>query len=305
MRVERKYFAMVPLAACLLTAAGPPLSNEAFLKEEADFRAQRERKLTSPDGWLAVAGLFWLHDGATVVGSDPKSDIVLPSSAPRKAGTLHMQAGAVTFEPIPGANATISGKPAAKGAAALKPDTDDHPDVLQIGNLTLTIIKRMDRVGVRLRDPDADTRRNFKGLKWFPPSQKWRVNAKWIAYPQPKKIKITNILGMTDEETSPGYAEFTIAGKTLRLEPVEDDGQLSFMFKDTTSGNATYAPGRFLDTAMPKDGNVVLDFNQAYNPPCAYIAFATCPLPPRQNTMPIAVEAGEMKDGSRSESSGR
>jgi uncharacterized protein (DUF1684 family) len=299
---------MVPLAACLFASAGPPMSSESFLKEEADFRAQRERKLTSPDGWLAVAGLFWLHDGVTVVGSDPKSDVVLPTRAPGRAGTLHVQSGAVTFEPANGVKATISGKPATKGApgaAALKPDTDDHPDVLQIGSITLTIIKRMDRIGLRLRDPDAATRRNFTGLKWFPPSQIWRVNAKWVAYAQPRKIKITNILGMTDEEPSPGYAEFSINGKTLRLEPVEDDGQLSFMFKDATSGNKTYAPGRFLDTAMPKDGMVVLDFNQAYNPPCAYIAFATCPLPPRQNTLPIAVEAGEMKDGSRSESSGR
>jgi uncharacterized protein len=296
--------AWIPFAF-LLMAASPPSQIESFLKEEADFRAHRESKLTSPDGWLAVAGLSWLHDGATAVGSDPKSDIVLPASAPRRAGTLHLQSGAVTFEPASGVNATINGKPAKKGAPALKPDSDDRPDVLQVGSIALTIIKRMDKIAVRMRDPDAATRRNFTGLKWFPPSQTWRVKAKWVAYPQPKKIKITNILGMTDEEPSPGYAEFTINGKTLRLEPVEEDGQLSFMFKDTTSGNTTYAPGRFLDTAVPKDGVVVLDFNQAYNPPCAYIAFATCPLPPRQNTLPIAVEAGEMKDGSRSESSGR
>jgi len=295
---------MAPLVAFLPGAGNPPISKEAFLKEEADFRAQRERKLTSPEGWLAVAGLFWLHDGATVVGSDPKSDILLPASAPRRAGTLHMNSGAVTFEPASGVNVTVSGKPANKGASALKPDTDDHPDVLQVGSITLTIIKRMDRVGVRMRDPDAPTRRNFTGLRWFPPSQKWRITAKWVAYPTPKKIKITNILGMTDDEPSPGYAEFTVDGKTLRLEPVEEDGQLSFMFKDATTGSSTYGPGRFLDTAMAKDGVVILDFNQAYNPPCAYIAFATCPLPPRQNTLPIAVDAGEMKDGSRSESSG-
>jgi uncharacterized protein (DUF1684 family) len=291
-RVALKVFAAMALIA---GAAATPTAKEAFLKEEADWRTQRETRLTKPDGWLAVAGLFWLHDGAMVFGSDPKSDIVLPSGAPRRAGTLNIQSGVVTFVSEKGANVTINGKPATK--MTLKPDTDDHPDVLQAGSITLTLIKRGDRTGVRMRDPDAATRRSFTGCKWFPPSQTWRVNAKWVAYPSPKKIKITNILGMTDDEPSPGYAEFTIDGKTSRLEPVEEDGGLSFMFKDATSGSSTYAPGRFLDTDMPKNGIVVLDFNQAYNPPCAYIAFATCPLPPRQNTLSIAVEAGEKKYG--------
>lgn len=288
--------AIVPAAAILLAGAATPAGNEAFLKEEADWRAHREARLRAPDGWLAVAGLFWLHDGPMSLGSDPQSDIVLPAVAPKRAGVLRMQAGGVTFEPANGANVTIDGQPATR--TTLKPDTDDHPNVLQAGSIMLTIIKRMDRMGVRMRDPDAATRRNFTGCKWFPVSQTWRVKAKWVAYPEPKKIKITNILGMMDEEPSPGYAEFAIKGKTLRLEPVEDDdGGLSFMFKDATSGNTTYAPGRFLDADKPKDGVVVLDFNQAYNPPCAFTAFATCPLPPRQNTLAIAVEAGEKKYG--------
>jgi uncharacterized protein (DUF1684 family) len=156
----------------------------------------------------------------------------------------------------------------------------------------------MDRTGIRMRDPNAVTRRNFTGCKWFPASEKWRIRAKWIAYPTPKKIRITNILGMTDEEPSPGYAEFAVNGQTVRLEPVADDtGALSFMFKDATSGKTTYAQGRFLDTDKPKDGYVTLDFNQAYNPPCAFIAFATCPLPPRQNTLTVAIEAGEKNYG--------
>lgn len=278
-----------------------------FAKLEADFRAHREDSLRKPDGWLSVAGLFWLHDGAMTLGSDPQSDVVLPAGAPRHAGTLRMKAGAVTFEPASGISATIDGKASPKTASpALKPDTDDHPDVLQVGSISLTMIKRGEKTGVRLRDPSAATRRNFTGCKWFPVSQAWRVNAKWVAYSTPKKIRITNILGMTDEESSPGYAEFAIDGKTLRLEPVaDDDGSLSFMFKDATSGSTTYAPGRFLDTDKPKNGTVVLDFNQAYNPPCAFIAFATCPLPPKQNTLPIAVEAGEKKYGGHPGGSGR
>ena len=267
-----------------------------FAKLEADFRTEREASLTKPDGWLAVAGLFWLHDGAMTLGSDPQSEVVLPASAPRRAGVLRMQGGVVTLEPAAGAGVQVNGKPAAK--MALKPDSDPHADVVTAGKILLTIIKRGDRTGVRMRNPDAVTRQKFTGCKWFPALETWRVNAKWVPYATPKKIKITNILGMTDDEPSPGYAEFTIQGKTLRLEPVaDDDGSLEFMFKDLTSGNTTYAPGRFLDTDKPAGGHVVLDFNQAYNPPCAFTAFATCPLPPKQNALPVAVNAGEMKYG--------
>lgn len=282
--------ALILFAVLLASAAATPIA-----KEEADWRADREARLKAPDGWLAVAGLFWLHDGAMVAGSDPHSDIVLPASAPKRAGVFTLRSTGVTFDPAKDAGITIDGKPAAK--MTLKPDTDNHPDIVQAGNIMLTIIKRGEKTGVRMRDPDAATRRNFTGCKWFPASETWRVKAKWLAYPAPKKIKITNILGMTDEEPSPGYAEFTINGKTLRLEPVEDDTSLSFMFKDATSGKTTYAPGRFLDTDLPKNGVVLLDFNLAYNPPCAFTAFATCPLPPKQNVLTIAVEAGEKKYG--------
>ncbi len=283
------------LAAAYAAAAGLAMVNDNFLKEEADWRAAREARLKAPDGWLSVAGLFWLHDGAMVLGSDPQSDVVLPASAVRRAGILHMKAGAVTFEPAAGVHATINGKPATK--ALLQPDTSEHPDKLEVSGITMTIIRRGDRTGVRMRDPNAATRRDFTGLNWFPAGKSWRIEAKWVPYAQPKKIRITNILGMTDDEPSPGYAEFTINGKVQRLEPVEEDGSLSFMFKDATTGKATYGPGRFLDADMPKNGVVVLDFNRAYNPPCAFIAYATCPLPPRQNTLAIAVEAGEKKYG--------
>jgi len=290
-RVAPLHLALVPLAALLVSAAVPPA--RAFLKMENEWRAQREHNLTKPDGWLAVAGLFWLHDGVMSIGSDPQSDVVLPPGSPKRLGTLRLQRGVVSLEQ-------------AGHTTVIRPDTDEHPDTVQVGSLLLTVIKRMDRTGIRMRDPNAATRRNFTGCKWFPASEKWRIRAKWVAYPTPKKIRITNILGMTDEEPSPGYAEFALNSRTVRLEPVTDDtGELSFMFKDTTSGNTTYAQGRFVDTDKPKDGYVTLDFNQAYNPPCAFIAFATCPLPPKQNTLTIAIEAGEKKYGNHPGAGGR
>jgi uncharacterized protein (DUF1684 family) len=264
--------------AIFFAAAG--LFAAADSDQATKWRADYEASLKAPDGWLSVAGLFWLHEGSNSVGSDPQSDVVLPSSAPKHAGTLEFHKGQVSWQ-----------------KRVLASDAAPHPDELKIGDLVLTIIERGGKTGVRLRDPDAAPRRNFTGNQWFPASPAWRIEAKWIPYPQPKKIPITNVLGMTDEEPVPGVAEFAINGKTVRLEPLLEDGELFFMFKDATTGKSTYAAGRFLYAALAKNGGVELDFNRAHNPPCAFTAFATCPLPPRQNTLPVAVEAGEKKYG--------
>lgn len=266
----------------LLTGA---LFAASYRSETEKWRADYEAALRAPDSWLTVAGLFWLHAGANIVGSDAQSDVVLPAGTPPRAGILDLHAGAVTFKPIMGA------------AAILKPDDPGPPDVVHIGSVALTIIRRGDKTGVRLRDPNAPARLHFAGCHWFPIDEAWRVKAKWVAYPTPKKIAITNILAMTDREPSPGYAEFTLRGQTLRLEPVTEEDHLFFILKDLTAGKTTYAAGRFLYAAMPKDGTVELDFNKAENPPCAFTAFATCPLPPKQNWLPVAIEAGEKKYG--------
>jgi len=248
-----------------------------FKEGVEQWRAQYEAGLKAPSGWLSVAGLFWLHEGDNVAGSDPQSDVVLPESAPKRAGVFSFHGGVVKW----------SGK-------TLRPNSDDD---VKIGSLSMTIISRGGKTGVRLRDPQAETVRNFTGCVWYPIADKWHVIAKWVPYPQPTKIPITNILGMTEPQDSPGYAEFQLSGKQVRLEPVIENGQLFFMFKDATSGSTTYGAGRFLYADMPKDGTVDLDFNKAKNPPCAFTAFATCPLPPKQNTMPLALEAGEKKYG--------
>jgi uncharacterized protein (DUF1684 family) len=281
-------FAILFAAGTLLAAtAGTPYADEA-----AKWRAGYEASLKAPDGWLSVAGLFWLHEGDNAVGRDPQSDVVLPAGGPRRAGVLRLRGGKVTFQDRAFKN------------RALKSDATAHPDVVKIGDVSLTIVERGGKTGVRMRDPNAGTRREFTGCKWFPADAAWRINARWVAYPKPKKIAITNILGMTDEEDSPGYAEFMVNGKapsgtakTVRLEPVVEDGGLFFIFKDATSGKTTYGAGRFLDSGMPKAGVVELDFNKAYNPPCAFTAFATCPLPPRQNVLAAAIEAGEKSYG--------
>jgi hypothetical protein len=184
----------------------------------------------------------------------------------------------------------------------MQPDTSDHPTVVRVGDLSLTAIQRTTKIGIRLRDPNAAARRDFKGTAWFPPDRAWRVTARWVALPTPKKISIANILGMTDGEDCPGYAQWTREGKVLRLEPVLEDNLLFFMFKDATNAHETYGAGRFLYAESPKrNGEVILDFNRAHNPPCAFTGWATCPLPPPQNRLPIAVNAGEKMYGSHSQ----
>ncbi len=256
----------------LLLAASVALAATTAPEDYAQWRAHYEAGLKAPDGWLSVAGLSWLQEGANTVE--------LPAGASQKTLALRLDHGKVTYQ-----------------GRQLKTDTADHPDELRFGEVMVMIIDRNGKVGARIRDPHAETRRDFKGCTWFPADPAWRIQAKWMAWPKPKTIAITNILGMTDQEPSPGYAEFTLQGKTMRLEPVLEDDELFFIFKDTTSAKSTYGAGRFLYAKVPKGDTVELDFNKAHNPPCAFTAFATCPLPPRQNVLAAAIEAGEKKYG--------
>jgi hypothetical protein len=273
-------------ALALLAAAPLVFAAASSGQQEQQWRAAYERSLKAPDGWLSVAGLFWLHEGSNSAGSDPRSDIRLPAGAPPHAGSFRLHHGGVIY-------VAANGSP-----TAMQPDTSDHPSVVRIGDLSLTAIQRTPKTGIRLRDPKAPARRAYRGSFWFPPDPSWRIAAKWFVYPKTKKISITNILGMTDREDCPGYAQWVRDGKVLRLEPVVEDNLLFFMFRDTTNAHTTYGAGRFLYADAPKNGEVILDFNRAHNPPCAFTAYATCPLPPPQNRLSIAVNAGEKVYGS-------
>jgi uncharacterized protein (DUF1684 family) len=170
---------------------------------------------------------------------------------------------------------------------------------VKVGRLSLFAIKRGDRYGIRLKDPESEYRRNFTGLQYYPVRTAYKVTGKFV--PQPRKIPILNIIGQTEQMECPGYVEFRLQGKVLHLFPVleePDAKELFYIFKDLTSGKETYGAGRFLYSGMPEKGKVVLDFNKAYNPPCAFTPYATCPLPPADNRLSVRVEAGEKKYGS-------
>jgi uncharacterized protein (DUF1684 family) len=183
----------------------------------------------------------------------------------------------------------LNGKPAAQ--TALHEDTD----VLAINRLKFYLIRRGDRAGIRLKDNDSPERKRFAGLTWYPVEPSWKLRAKFTAWDTPHTIAFTNTIGQKESEPSPGYVTFTRNGREYRLEPTLEDGTLFFVFRDRTSGKTTYGASRFLYTEPAKDGIVYLDFNQAENPPCAFTAYATCPLPPPQNRLDLAVEAGEQK----------
>jgi uncharacterized protein (DUF1684 family) len=263
------------LAALALIAATP------FQTEIAEWHRAREAGLRRDGGWLTVTGLFWLREGPNTFGLDPSRDIALPDG-PARAGVLTLRSGKVT----------LSGNGPAR---ELRPDSADF---VKVGRLSLFLIKRGDKYGVRLKDPESAYLRQFHGLEYFPAAEAYRVTARFV--PEKRQIPILNVLGQPEMNDCPGYAVFRWNGRELRLYPVLDDPgakSLSFIFKDLTSGKETYGAGRFLDTDLPRDGKLMLDFNKAYNPPCAFTPYATCPLPPKENRLPVRIEAGEKKYG--------
>ena len=260
------------------------------------WRQQREQELRADSGWLTVAGLFWLKNGLSTAGSNASCDIVLPRG-PAKVGEFDFQHGHIIFRPVSGVVVSVNGKPAGE-ASRLKPDTEGNPDQVEVNGLTMFVIHRGDRYAIRLKDIDSKSRKQFAGLHWFPVNPSYRVTAKFVPYDPPKQIAIPNVLGETNQMPSPGYVHFTLDGHSLRLDPVLEEDHLFLIFHDETSGKETYRAGRFLDAELPKDGKVLLDFNKAYNPPCAFTPYATCPLPPKQNRLPLRIEAGEQFSGS-------
>ncbi len=267
---------MLPALLAMTLAADP-----AYLTALKEWRRQREASLVADDGWTTVAGLFWLKEGANSFGSDASNDLVFPASAPKRAGVFEHANGRTTVRIGGGA------------PRSLAPDEPGPATVVSLGDLSFFVILRNGKHAIRLRDRNSKYRREFTGLHWYPPDERWRIEARFTAYPAPKTLSIPTILDYSDKMESPGFVTFRAAGRDLRLEPVTSGDRLWFIFRDRTSGRETYGGGRFLYADRARNGVVVLDFNRAYNPPCAYTPYATCPLPPPQNRLDAPVAAGE------------
>jgi uncharacterized protein (DUF1684 family) len=255
--------------------------------EITEWQTKRAARLQAEDGWLSLIGLFWLNEGDNVIS--------LPSAG---SPTLKLarHGKAVTLEPD--SSMTIEGKPIDGPIVLANDAAENGPTIVQRGSVRFNVIQRGERYGLRVKDAQAQTRTHFLGLEYYPIDAKWRVEAKYEPYNPPKKIPITDVTGMTSDNISPGALVFTLDGKEYRIDPVLEDGtdELFVIFKDATSKDTTYQAGRYLYTAKPgPDGRTVIDFNKAYNPPCSFTSFATCPLPPLQNRLPIRIEAGEKR----------
>ena len=292
--------AVASFAGVQLMSAGVESGNTApgadHVKQVESWRAQRVERLKAPGGWLSLIGLHWLKDGKNTVGSAKDNDIVL-AKGPAKLGAIVLKDGKATIELDAKSGATIDGK-AAKSALLLD-DANPKPTTVAFGSASFYLIDRNGKKGLRVKDTEAKARKDFKGIDSYPINASWRVEAKYVAYDKPRTLDVPTVLGTVDKMTVPGKVSFTRDGKTFELLPVletADAKELWFIFADRTSGKETYGAGRFLYSELPgKDGKLVVDFNRAYNPPCAFTPHATCPLAPPENRLDLAVTAGEKK----------
>ena len=256
-------------------------------------RQEREERFRNTErGWLGLAGLYWLRDGENRIGSDKNNDIILPSVAPGRIGIVQYNNGVATFRAERGVPIYCNGKKIT--LKTLVADIHEEADFLQIGDLTLVLLERADRHLLRVWDKNSETRKHFTGFKQYPVNPDYRIEARYTAYDTPKLISIQDVLEIYHETPFQGYVTFEWDEKEYHLEArVDEDNLMRLDFRDATNGDTTYIGGRFLVAEMPKDGKILVDFNQAYNPPCAYTDYATFPLPPPENRLPIRIEAGE------------
>lgn len=273
----------------------PTADPENKFEETLQWREKRIQNLQRDDGWLTLAGLFWLQEGENTFGSDPQNDLIFPSGkVPEFAGTFHAGTKETVIEVFDGVTITSGGQPIS--SLEHQSDAAGDPTMLEIGSLTFYLIERDGQLAIRLKDRESAALKEFQGLEYFPIDPHWRVPARFEPYESPVSINVPTALGTTSRLTSPGALLFSIGEKTCRLDAIgePDAGQLFIIFGDGTNGKETYSGGRFLTTSQPDaEGAVVIDFNRAYNPPCVFTPYATCPLPPQQNRLPIRIEAGE------------
>lgn len=304
-RIPRFLFAAAMVSAAALSTASraqQPYSE----KEELAWRVQHVADLQKADGWLSLIALEWLQPGEISIGSAADSKIHLPPTAPAHLAILKFENNSVTLLPpkegFP-AGLMVDGVPAKEQVLRADPDKDKLNSRVTLGTMNFYVIRRADEVAVRVKDSRSPALLEFHPLKWYDPNPAYRVAAKWTPYVPAKNITLARLVGKSYSLPVPGVAEFTLQGKTFRLEPVLEDPnnpKLFFIMRDTTSTDTTYPACRFLYTGFPdhgidQPGELVLDFNHLENPPCAYTQFATCPLPPADNRLPIALPVGEQR----------
>jgi len=288
----------VCLGAC--KPAPPPIDAD-YSAETQVWRAQREQRLRAPDGWLSLVGLHWLEEGDNQLGSDPAAEVFLEApGVEQHIGTIALNQGQATLTVAGGTEIQLNGEVVDHPKILLSDADEGGPDLLQIGRLSAYLIQRGDRLAVRVKDPEAPSRVGFSGIEYFPLDPGFKVEARLEAFPQPRDVIIPTAVGTGDHMLCPGILHFTIDGRDLELQPwisTPEDRSLFIVFTDSTSGRLTYGAGRFLSAELREDGTTTLDFNRSTTPPCGFTPFATCPLAPPENALPVDISAGEQLTG--------
>jgi uncharacterized protein (DUF1684 family) len=283
-------------AGVATTGAKVETNDPASYKQSIEaVRKERVERLKNPNGWLSLIGLVPLKEGKNTVGSAKDNDAVL-SKGPGHLGAITLEKGKTTIALDAKSGAKIDGSDQLSGE--LLDDTHEAPGKIVFGTVNFVVIDRSGKKFLRVKDSEAETRTHFLGLDYFDTDPSWHIVAKWVPFDPPHEMEVPTIIGTVEKYPVPGKAVFERDGKTFELQPVIEvpgDKELFLIFADRTSGKETYGAARFLYAPMPVDGKIELDFNKAYNPPCAFTPYATCPLAPSENRLDTRVTAGEKK----------
>jgi uncharacterized protein (DUF1684 family) len=291
--MKKRFGVVLALLIGLVAATG---AESDYAKSIEKWRSDKAQNLKKENGWLTVAGLFWLREGTNTVGTGPEFDVRLTDSFKKgKFGEIDFKNGSATLKVESGVEALSDGKQIS--SIELVSDEKGKPTEVRTGSQSFYLIKREDRFGIRLKDNKSEARQNFKGQHWFAIDEAYKVTARFEASPNGTELSVPNILGGHFKMKSPGLLKFSLKGKEYALTPVVEEGDdvLFIIFRDQSNEKETYKAGRFLYADMPVNGETTLDFNKAENPPCAFTPFATCPLPPQQNNLAVEVNAGEKR----------
>ena len=269
---------------------------QAYLDDVERWRSGRLNGLVGPRGWLTVILLDWLRPGRNPIGSDPSNRILLSGKAPPHVGSIDLEAGRVVGRFLPEAGVTAGGTPVT--TIELRDDTEGSPTVLELGPLSFSVIRRLDEWAVRVRDRDHPARRSFPGIEHWPVDPRWRIEARFDPNDPVPTVVVPTLLSTGDRYELPGTLRFPIDRQSCSLIALHESGYRDYLvvFADETTGRETYGGGRFVYVLPPDErGRTVIDFNRAYNPPCVFTPYATCPVPPPENRLPVRVEAGEKR----------
>ena len=276
----------------LVPACGTKTEDRFFKQEHARWQEARIERLKSKTGWLNLAGLYWLKKGRNTFGADSSNNIIFPAKAPPHIGSYFLRDGKIRF--IPQEGVPVKHGDSLATEMDITTDRSGQATLLEYGSLAWFIIERDSLFGIRLRDYEHPAIREFNGIKSFPAGREWIIPAEFRAFDEPRELLIPTVIGTLEKNTCPGILRFGINGSRQELYPSGTEEGLFIVFADETNGIETYGGGRFIYIEKEvRDGKVMIDFNRAYNPPCAFTPFATCPLPPRQNFLSVRIEAGE------------